>query len=64
MKQTDDLRIVGTKELLSPAQLLEQFPISDKASETTMYGRQAIIRLLGDTGSSKRTGTGAYWRSG
>jgi 3-deoxy-7-phosphoheptulonate synthase len=48
MKQTDDLRIIGTKELVSPAQIREQYPISEQAAETTMYGRQAIIRLLGD----------------
>ena len=31
---TDDLRIVGIQEVLPPAQLHEQLPISDAASET------------------------------
>lgn len=46
MIQTDDIRIAGTKELVSPAQILEQFPISDLASETTLNGRKDIQEVM------------------
>lgn len=43
---TDDLRIVETKELISPAQIIEQFPISEPVSETVHDARRAIHRIL------------------
>lgn len=43
---TDDLRIVETKELVSPGQIIEQFPISDHISEVVHGSRQAIHRIL------------------
>lgn len=43
---TDDLRIVETKELISPAQIIEQFPISDRVSEVVHDARLAIHRIL------------------
>lgn len=46
MKNTDDLRIVGEKELLTPAQLLEILPITEKAAETTAKGRRDIENVL------------------
>ena len=46
MKATDDLRIVAMKELLSPEQLHQQLPITDKASETVANTRSAIQDIL------------------
>lgn len=43
---TDDLRIVETKELVSPGQIIEQFPITDHISEVVHGSRQAIHRIL------------------
>ena len=44
--QTDDLRIVEVKELLSPAQVRGQHPISERAAATTYASRQAIHNIL------------------
>lgn len=46
MKQTDDIRIAETKELVSPAQIHEQFPLTDTASETTAGARQEIENIM------------------
>jgi len=43
---TDDLRIVETKELISPAQIIEQFPITEAVSETVHDARRAIHHIL------------------
>ena len=43
---TDDLRIVGIQEVLPPAQLHEQLPISDAASETVFNARTACQDIL------------------
>lgn len=44
--QTDDLRIKEIKELAPPTHLLREFPLSEKAAETTYEARQAIHRIL------------------
>ena len=44
--QTDDLRIQEIKELLPPASLLADFPITDRAAKTVFETRQAIHRIL------------------
>ncbi|MCB1860157.1 MAG: 3-deoxy-7-phosphoheptulonate synthase [Gammaproteobacteria bacterium] len=44
--ETDDLRIQGMGELISPAQLLADLPITDSAAETVYQTRQAIHRVL------------------
>src|SRR5688572_8508874 len=44
--QTDDLRIKEIKELLTPAHLLSDFPITEKAAKTVYETRQAIHRIL------------------
>ena len=44
--ETDDLRIQGMGELISPAQLLADLPITDSAAETVYQTRQAIHRIL------------------
>src|SRR6266545_6459464 len=44
--RTDDLRIKEIKELLPPARLLGDFPITEKAAQTVYETRQAIHRIL------------------
>jgi 3-deoxy-7-phosphoheptulonate synthase len=44
--RTDDLRIKEIKELLPPARLLNDFPITEKASKTVFETRQEIHRIL------------------
>lgn len=46
MKQTDDLRIAETKELIAPVHIHEQFPITDLAAETTAKARQQIQQIM------------------
>ena len=46
MKLTDDVRIAGTKELVSPAQIHEQFPLSDTAMQTTAQAREDIQHIM------------------
>ncbi|MES9965017.1 MAG: 3-deoxy-7-phosphoheptulonate synthase AroG [Candidatus Sedimenticola sp. 20ELBAFRAG] len=46
--QTDDLRIRAIKELVAPAQLQADFPITDQAATTVYETRQAIHRILHD----------------
>ena len=44
--RTDDLRIKEIKELLPPAKLLGEFPITQSAAKTVYETRQAIHRIL------------------
>src|SRR5688572_22184374 len=44
--RTDDLRIKEIKELITPAQLLGDFPITPKAARTVYETRQEIHRIL------------------
>lgn len=46
MKQTDDQRIAATKELVSPAQIHEQFPLTENAAATTYQARQEIQSVM------------------
>ena len=46
MKQTDDLRIIGVKELVSPAQIHEQLPVTEQAAGTTSSARAAIEAIM------------------
>ncbi|MFT5612723.1 MAG: 3-deoxy-7-phosphoheptulonate synthase [Polaribacter sp.] len=46
MKQTDDIRIAATKELVSPAQIHEQFPLTDQAAKCTADGRSEIQEVM------------------
>ncbi len=43
---TDDLRISQIKELLPPAHVLREFPVTEEAGELTFRTRQAIHRIL------------------
>ncbi|HEX2932679.1 MAG TPA: 3-deoxy-7-phosphoheptulonate synthase, partial [Candidatus Binatia bacterium] len=44
--RTDDLRIKEIKELLPPARLLDDFPITEKAAKAVFETRQEIHRIL------------------
>jgi 3-deoxy-7-phosphoheptulonate synthase len=44
--RTDDLRIREIKELVPPAHILREFPISEKAAQTVYETRTAIHRIL------------------
>ncbi len=44
--QTDDLRITSEKELASPEQVLNDLPITERASDTVYKTRKAIYRIL------------------
>ncbi len=44
--RTDDLRIKEIKELLPPARLLADFPITERAAKTVFETRQEIHRIL------------------
>ena len=46
MKQTDDLRIAATKELIAPVQIHEQFPLTETAAETTFNARDEIQKIM------------------
>src|SRR5437660_6761745 len=46
LQRTDDLRIKEIKELLSPEQIRREFPLSEKAAQTTFDARRAIHRIL------------------
>ncbi|GAA0401276.1 3-deoxy-7-phosphoheptulonate synthase AroG [Cocleimonas flava] len=46
--QTDDLRIMGETEVHSPATLLEDYPLSDKAAETVFTARNMTHDILHD----------------
>ena len=45
-KTTDDLRITGIKELISPEALIESIPVSEAAAATVRAGRLGIHRIL------------------
>jgi 3-deoxy-7-phosphoheptulonate synthase len=45
-ERTDDLRIKEIKELLAPDQIRREFPLTDKAAQTTYEARRAIHRIL------------------
>lgn len=46
--QTDDLRISETREVIAPAQLCDELPLTERASRTVFRARQTIQKLLCD----------------
>lgn len=48
IQRTDDLRIHEVRELDSPEQIHREFPISERAAQTTFDARHAIQRILQD----------------
>src|SRR3989449_3388512 len=44
--KTDDLRIKEIKEVLSPDQIRREFPLTEKAAQTTYETRRAVHRIL------------------
>ena len=58
-RRTDDLRITQTRPLLPPAILLEELPITERASNVVANARQAIAdvrRSAAIRGSSSSSG--------
>ena len=45
-KLTDDLKITSMKEMISPSDLIEQLPMSEKAIQTVVECRSEIINIL------------------
>jgi 3-deoxy-7-phosphoheptulonate synthase len=43
---TDDVRIKEIKELVPPAHVFREYPLSNRAAQTTYTARQAIHRIL------------------
>jgi len=46
MQKTDDLRVKEIKELVPPAHVLREFPVSESAAQLAFDTRQAIHRIL------------------
>lgn len=46
MKPTDDLRIQGYCKLMKPGVLKQELPVSKKANETVLHGRERIENIL------------------
>ncbi|MDA9909720.1 3-deoxy-7-phosphoheptulonate synthase [Gammaproteobacteria bacterium] len=46
LQSTDDLRIKATRELLSPEQLLAEYPMTEAASQTVFDARSGIQNIL------------------
>lgn len=46
LPKTDDLRIREIKELVTPASVMQEFPLSENAAKLTYETRQAIHRIL------------------
>lgn len=44
--ETDDLRIRTTKELISPEELIRQYPMTDEISKTVYHARRSICEIL------------------
>ena len=46
MKQTDDIRIAATKELIAPTHIHEQFPLTREAAKTVYKARNEIEAVM------------------
>jgi len=46
MQQTQDLRVIGTKRLLSPRALEQAMPMTERANRTVVEGRVAVQNIL------------------
>src|SRR5438046_1301478 len=46
LPRTDDLRIKEIKELLTPATVMDELPLSEQAAQVTADTRQAVHRIL------------------
>jgi len=45
-KKTDDLKISSMKELVSPIEIINEIPMTDKATETVLTSRKQIIDII------------------
>ena len=52
MKKTQDLRVSAIDPIITPRELKEKLPMTEKANETVVDGRESICRIL--DGSDKR----------
>ena len=41
-----DINVVSTEPLITPAELIERYPVGDTASATVLSGRQQVIDIL------------------
>jgi 3-deoxy-7-phosphoheptulonate synthase len=48
---TQDVNVASTQSLISPAQLVQELPVSDKAKKTVVESRQAIQQIVAGTDS-------------
>ncbi len=46
MRNTDDLRICATKELIPPKELIQLYPMTEQVSETVYQARHDICKIL------------------
>ncbi len=46
MLKTDDLHIVESQEVIPPARLAEDIPVSNRAAQTVFYAREAVQKVL------------------
>ncbi|HOV38376.1 MAG TPA: 3-deoxy-7-phosphoheptulonate synthase [Spirochaetales bacterium] len=46
MRNTNDLRIISSAPLVPPRQLKEEFPMTEKANETVVEGRETIGKII------------------
>ncbi len=44
--KTDDLRIKAIKEVIAPAEVIAEYPVTDTAAKTTATTRQEIHEIL------------------
>ena len=45
-KKTDDLKISSMKELVSPIDIINEIPMTEKATETVVESRRQIIDII------------------
>ena len=45
-KKTDDLKIASMKELIEPIAIINEIPMSDKATSTVLTAREEIIKII------------------
>ncbi|MGE0387636.1 MAG: 3-deoxy-7-phosphoheptulonate synthase [Gammaproteobacteria bacterium] len=49
MLRTDDVRIVETREVIAPQELLRDVPLGERASQTVFFARRALQNVLAGT---------------
>jgi 3-deoxy-7-phosphoheptulonate synthase len=49
MQQTQDLRVAGFLRLQPPCKIKEELPMTERANQTVVQGRRAVLDILGQT---------------